>query len=86
METKTIDNFEINQCKKLEVTPLEDISLSFEDEAAPHEVTIDDSTFLNDGSSCLIESCTFHTAGDCGGETFSAPGELVLPTESPWTI
>ena len=86
MVTKTIDSFVMTQCKNLDAIPVDDIHLPYQDGSAPHELTIDDSTFQNDGSYCLLETCTFHAAGECGGQLFSTPGDLIFPSYSPWTI
>jgi hypothetical protein len=85
VETKTIDDFVMTQCKKLDGA-IEDVALAFKEDAEPHEVTIDDTTFSNTESNCEIQTCTFHPAGDCGGESFLAPEYLILPTEAPWTV
>ena len=65
---------------------LEDVKMPYSNSEPPNELTIDDSTFSNTDSHCLIQSCSFHPAGDCEGEAFSAPDSLVLPTSPPWTI
>lgn len=78
----TIDNWKISQCGKLSPGVLT-AEFGYVENGADAQIIFDpDSIFQNSDTVCPIISCSYHSAGDCGGVVIVDLIDVVLPPNS----
>ena len=79
MQTQVLDGWRIQQCGKLFQGTMESQTLSYEENAESELITISpNEVFSYTDSKCPIQSCTFHLAGECGGNEFQEDDNLTI--------